>query len=58
MAREGEGGEGFVLLPLVSNLLYQRASAPLTDPKRVPRIVTWAFHIPLEGEGHRFPGTV
>lgn len=30
------GGEGFVLLPLVSNLRYQRALLPLTDPQRVP----------------------
>lgn len=32
---------------------------PLTVTLSVsPRIVTWAFRIPLEGDGHRFPGTV
>lgn len=56
--RGREGGGGFVLLPLVSNLRYQRALSPLTDPKACPRIVTWAFHLPLEGDGHRFSGTV
>lgn len=28
---------GSVLLPLVSNLRYQRAQLPLTDPKHVPQ---------------------